>query len=99
MILDALDAVEAVASDPIPRVRARGFGVASVSLSVRVWHKSDLASASEALDQAVRAIAHALDAAGMALANRELEVLLRDRDGAPSLEAPEKLNDGRKERS
>jgi hypothetical protein len=46
---------------------------------VRIWHKSDLRSASEALDQAVRAIATALDAAGMALANREFEVLLRNR--------------------
>ena len=99
VILDALAAVEVVATDPAPRVRARGVGVASVKLSVRVWHKSDLGSASEALDQAVRAVALALDAAGMALANRELEVLLRDRDGAPSPEAPEKLNDRRGERN
>ena len=88
VILDALDGVEAVASDPAPRVRARGFGVASVSLSVRIWHKSDLGSASEALDQAVRAIARALDAAGMALANNGLDVLLRNRDAEPSLGAP-----------
>ena len=88
VILDALDAVEVVASEPAPRVRARGFGVTSVSLSVRIWHESDLGSASEALDQAVRAIARALDAAGMALANRQLEVLLRNRDAEPSLEAP-----------
>ncbi len=88
VILDALDAVEVVASEPAPRVRARGFGVASVSLSVRIWHESDLGSASEALDQAVRAIARGLDAAGMALANRELEVLLRNRDAEPSLGAP-----------
>ncbi|MCI0838794.1 MAG: mechanosensitive ion channel [Chloroflexi bacterium] len=86
VILDALDAVDEVASDPAPRVRARGFGVASVKLSVRIWHKSDLGSASDALDQAVRAIALALDAAGMALANRELEVLLHDRAAASSLE-------------
>lgn len=79
VILDALAAVEVVARDPAPRVRARGFGVASVRLSVRIWHKSDLGSGSEALDQAVRAIATALDAAGMALANNEIEVLLRDR--------------------
>jgi small-conductance mechanosensitive channel len=84
VILDALDAVDAVASDPRPRVRARGFGVASVKLSVRIWHKSDLGSASEALDQAVRAIARALDAAGMALANRGLDVMLRDRDAERS---------------
>ncbi len=84
VILDALDAVDAVASDPLPRVRARGFGVASVRLSVRIWHKSDLGSASEALDQAVRAIATALDAAGMALANRGLDVMLRDRDAERS---------------
>ncbi len=84
VILDALDAVEEVASDPAPRVRARGFGVASVRLSVRIWHKSDLGSASEALDQAVRAIARALDAAGMALASRGLDVMLRDRDAERS---------------
>jgi small-conductance mechanosensitive channel len=84
VILDALHGVEAVVSDPAPRVRARGFGVASVTLSVRVWHKSDLGSASEALDQAVRAIATALDAAGMALANDGLEVLLRDQRAAGS---------------
>jgi small conductance mechanosensitive channel len=88
VILDALDAVEVVASEPAPRVRARGFGVTSVGLSVRIWHESDLGSASEALDQAVRAIARALDAAGMALANRQLEVLLRNRDAEPSLGAP-----------
>ncbi len=80
VILDALDAVEAVASDPAPRVRARGFGVVSVKLSVRIWHRSDLGSASKALAQAVRAIARALDAAGMALANRGFDVMLRDSD-------------------
>ena len=102
VIQDALAAVEVVASDPAPRVRARGFGVASVRLSVRVWHESDLGSATEAVDQAVRAIAHALDAAGMALANRELEVLLRDRDAASSFEARPpgtRLDDRRGERN
>jgi small-conductance mechanosensitive channel len=99
VILGALAAVEVVASDPAPRVRARGFGVASVKLSVRVWHKSDLGSASEAIDRAVRAIAHALDAAGMALANRELEVLLRDRDAASSFKAATGLNERREEQN
>ena len=88
MILDALDAVGVVATDPAPRVRARGFGVASVRLSVRIWHKSDLGSGSEALDQAVRAIARGLDAAGMGLAFASLEVLRPDRDAEPSPGAP-----------
>jgi small-conductance mechanosensitive channel len=87
VILDALDAVGVVASEPAPRVRARGFGVSSVRLSVRIWHESNLGSASEALDQAVRAIARALDAAGMDLANRQLEVLQPRRDAEPSLGA------------
>ena len=88
VILDALDAVGVVATDPAPRVRARGFGVASVRLSVRIWHESDLGSGSEALDQAVRAIARGLDAAGMGLAFASLEVLRPDRDAEPSPGAP-----------
>ncbi len=92
VILDALDGVEAVVSDPAPRVRARGFGVASVTLSVRIWHESDLGSASEALDQAVRAIARALDAAGMPLATDALKVWLRDRDAGPPPGGPPPAN-------
>ncbi len=92
VILDSLGAVEVVSSDPPPRVRARGFGVESVSLSVRFWHKSDLGSASEALDQAVRAIASALDAAGMPLATDALKVWLRDRDAGPPPGGPPPAN-------
>ena len=92
VILDALAGVEEVAREPAPRVRARGFGVVSVKLSVRIWHKSDLGSGSEALDQAVRAIATALDAAGMALANDEIEVFLRNLDAERSSGTPPPAN-------
>ena len=84
VVVDALEAVEVVTSDPGPRIRARSFGVASVKVSVRIWHKSDLGSASEALDQAVRAIALALNVAGMGLANEQLDVLLSNHRGTPA---------------
>jgi small conductance mechanosensitive channel len=73
VLLGALAGAEAVASDPPPRVRARGFGNA-VSLSVRFWHASGLAAEGEALDQAVRAMSVALRDAGMALASGSLVV-------------------------
>jgi small conductance mechanosensitive channel len=76
VLLDALAGAEAVASDPPPRVRARGFGNAA-SPSVRFWHDSGLAAEGEALDQAVRAMSDALREAGMALASGSLVVDLQ----------------------
>jgi small conductance mechanosensitive channel len=84
VLLGALAGVEAVASDPPPRVRARGFGNA-VSLSVRFWHDSGLGAEGEALDQAVRAMAHALHNAGMPLAPGSMVVEL---DTPDALEQP-----------
>jgi small conductance mechanosensitive channel len=73
VLLGALAGADAVASDPPPRVRARGFGNA-VTLSVRFWHDSELGAEAEALDQAVRALSDALRDAGMALASRSVAV-------------------------
>jgi small conductance mechanosensitive channel len=73
VLLDALAGAEAVASNPPPKVRARGFGNA-VSLSVRFWHESTLAAEGEALDQAVRAMSVALRDAGMGLASASFVV-------------------------
>lgn len=73
VLLGALARAEAVASEPPPRVRARGFGNA-VTLSVRFWHDSGLAAEAEALDQAMRAMSAALRDAGMTLAPRSLFV-------------------------
>ena len=84
VILDALDAVAEIEGAPAPYIRARGFGVAAVTLSVRIWHKSDLHSGSVALDQAVRAIARGLEAAGMGIANPALEVLRPGPDAEPA---------------
>lgn len=85
VILNGLANTRAVASDPPPRVRARGFGDA-VILSVRFWHDSALGDEAEALDQAMRSMSAALREAGMTLAPRSLAVDLRSRDrpGSPS---------------
>lgn len=80
VLLAALATTDAVASDPPPRVRALGFGEDSLTLSVRFWHESALGAASEALDQAVRAMSTGLGQAGMALAPDSLLVELRSAD-------------------
>ncbi len=84
VILDALREVAQVSGEPAPYIRARGFGVAGVKMSVRIWHKSDLGSGSQALDQAVRAIARGLDAAGIGLANPSLNVLRPASEPSPN---------------
>ena len=84
VILDALREVAQVSGEPAPYIRARGFGVAGVKMSVRIWHESDLGSGSQALDQAVRAIARGLDAAGMSLASPSLNVVPPDSFSEPS---------------
>jgi small conductance mechanosensitive channel len=83
VLLGALADTEAVAADPPPRIRARGFGNA-VSLSVRFWHESGLAAEGEALDQAVRAMSVALRGAGMALASESLVVAVEPGGSAES---------------
>ena len=82
VLLAALADAEGVASDPPPRVRARGFGN-SVTLSVRFWHDSGLGAEADALDQAVRAMSAGLRDAGMALAPLSLAVDLRPGSGLP----------------
>lgn len=72
-ILAALDGIDDVLESPPPRVRARGFGPASVKLSVRFWHEPDIAAGVSALDQAVRAIHDALRAARIDMATPQLE--------------------------
>jgi small conductance mechanosensitive channel len=79
VLLGALAGAEAIATEPPPRVRARGFGNA-VSLSVRFWHDSALGSEGEALDQAVRAMSDALHNADMALASGSLNIALEAGD-------------------
>ena len=74
VLLGALADADAVASEPAPRVRARGFGGDLVSLSVRFWHESGLGESGEALDQAMRAMSAALQESGMALASPSLAV-------------------------
>lgn len=84
VILEAVAALDVISDEPAPKVRARGFGISSVTLSVRVWHKSDLGSASEAQDRTVRAVATGLDAHGMGLANAIIEVHLPGRQTQPT---------------
>ena len=80
VLLAALATTDAVASEPPPRVRSLGFGEESVTLSVRFWHESALGAASEALDQAVRAMSTGLGHTGIALASGSLLVELRPAD-------------------
>jgi small conductance mechanosensitive channel len=83
VLLGALAGADAVATEPPPVVRARGFGN-GVMLSVRFWHKSDLGAESEALDQAVRAISVALRETGVALSSESFVVDL-EHSASPEL--------------
>ena len=75
-ILRALAGIADVLDDPPPRVRAVGFGPASVKLSARFCHEPDLAAGVSALDQAVRAIHDALRDAHIDMATPRLEAEL-----------------------
>jgi small-conductance mechanosensitive channel len=77
-ILAALGSVDAIVDDPAPQVRARGFGQASVRLSARFWHKSDIASEVSALDQAVCAVHEALRKAGIDMSTPRVEEVHSD---------------------
>jgi small conductance mechanosensitive channel len=77
VLLDALGNVDAVATTPPPHVRAERFGQDSIVLSVRLWHHSGLEAASEALDQALRAMSTALSRASMSLVSASMVVDVR----------------------
>lgn len=73
VILDALRGPDAIVADPPPAVRAREF-TEGVRLSVRFWHGSSIRDGNRALDQAIRAIKRALDAAGIGMAVPQIDV-------------------------
>jgi small-conductance mechanosensitive channel len=74
LLVEAAASVEGVHAEPMPFVRARGFGTATVTLSLRWWHDSDLRSESLTLDGVVTETKRALDAAGIKLPPPELTI-------------------------
>jgi small conductance mechanosensitive channel len=67
VILEALAGLAAVLPEPSPVVQARSLDE-GVGLVLKVWHSSDIRSANMAIDQTIRAVKPALEAAGMPLA-------------------------------
>ncbi len=79
-LVEAASGVEGVHADPPPYVRARGFGTATYTLSLRWWHDPDLSSGSRTLDGVVREVKRALDEAGIEMPSPE--VIVRQPDVA-----------------
>ncbi len=79
-LVKAASGVEGVHADPPPHVRARGFGTATYTLSLRWWHDPDISSGTRTLDGVVREVKRALDEAGIEMPSPE--VIVRQPDAA-----------------
>ncbi len=67
IILSACDAVSAVVADPAPEAWVESFGDSSITIAVRYWHASDIASRWRARNDVALAVKNAFDEAGVTI--------------------------------
>lgn len=66
-ILDAVDSVEGVKSEPRPEAFVHSFGGSSVDIAVRFWHEPEIATEWRVRDAVARSIKVALDTKGIGI--------------------------------
>lgn len=76
VLLEAVDSVDGVLSDPPPEAYVELFGESTIDVALRIWHLPDIATLWRVRDAAARSVKQALDAEGMEIAFPQLTLWL-----------------------
>lgn len=83
ILLDALDRVPRVLSEPAPAVHITGFDDSSIGFEILYWHASDVPSAFAARTDLAIAVHEALDAEGVEIAFPQMVLWSGENDASP----------------